>query len=132
MGDDEWCCDKCEKEFPTKEEATEHEKTCSYEEKTVLESESGPSLLPDFEETITMNEAMSYGFNFFGYMSAFLFIIFIIEVVGYNIYSESTSKIGEIFGLLVMVFSVILLISLSIAIRYKTWVDILGRARKEE
>ena len=118
--EDVWICDVCGKDFDTEEEAISHEKKCQ------------ESKLP-FEhphETVSMNEAVFYGFKFIYHVSGFILIFIILNAVGSKFILDFDNDLMNLFGVLVISFAMMLLISIGIAIRYKTWVDILGRSRK--
>jgi len=118
--EDVWVCEVCGKNFDAKEEAISHEGKCQ-ESKLHFKHP---------HETVSMNEAIFYGFKFIYHISGFILIFIILNAVGYKFILDFDNELMNLIGIMFISFAMILLISIGIAIRYKTWVDILGRSRK--
>ena len=118
--EDVWVCDVCGKDFDTEEEAISHEKKCQESKLHFTHS----------NETVSMNEAIFYGFKFIYHISGFILIFIIFNAIGYKFILDFDNELMNLIGIMFISFAMILLISIGIAIRYKTWVDILGRSRK--
>tara|TARA_B000000460_G_C21246034_1_gene277031 strand:+ start:40 stop:492 length:453 start_codon:yes stop_codon:yes gene_type:complete len=139
-----WICDVCSKEFKNESEAIEHEKTCTSfkesekEEKRVnlanwsrklKNTDEGTTI----EETVSIDEAVGYGFNMFKGIAKYIIFIIILNGIGFVLFAVSVSEREEVlllFGILFIIAGIILNIALSIGVLYKLWVDILARSRK--
>ena len=85
------------------------------------------------EETVSIDEAVSYGFEMFKGIFKYVIVLFILGVITFLIMFASINSGEPAIGLLAIPVYVILLIlnfSLMIGVFYKLWVDILARSRK--
>ena len=85
------------------------------------------------EETVSIDEAVSYGFEMLKGIFKYVIILIILGVITLLIMFASMESGEPAIGLLAIPVYVILLIlnfSLMIGVFYKLWVDILARSRK--
>ena len=85
------------------------------------------------EETVSIDEAVSYGFEMFKGIFRYIIALIILGVIVTIILSLSIESGEPIGALLAIPFYVIILIlnfSLFIGVFYKFWVDVLARSRK--
>ena len=85
------------------------------------------------EETVSIDEAVSYGFEMFKGIFKYVIVLLILGVITFLIMFASIKSGEPAIGLLAIPVYVILLIlnfSLMIGVFYKLWVDILARSRK--
>ena len=85
------------------------------------------------EETVSIDEAVSYGFEMFKGILKYVIVLIILGVITFLIMLVSIEEREPAIGLLAIPVYVILLIlnfSLMIGVFYKLWVDILARSRK--
>ena len=131
-----WLCSGCQKIFETEEEALEHEKTCQKAidfEKVWEEGETKEKKRKLLEETVSIDEAVSYGFEMFKGIFKYVIVLLILGVNTFLIMFASIKSGEPAIGLLAIPVYVIILIlnfSLIVGIFYKFWVDILARSRK--
>jgi len=85
------------------------------------------------DETISIDEAVGYGFNMFKGIAKYIIYIIILNVIGFFLFVVSAEE-GDflllIIGIPFIIAGIILNIALSIGVLYKLWVDILARSRK--
>jgi len=106
-----WKCEGCGLEFELEVEALEHEKKC-------------------FQVNVSIDEAITYGFNMFKGISKYIILFILLIIVGfYTLAGEFGSKLA-IFGILFFIAGSIIIFILFISLKYKIWVDILARSRK--
>ena len=85
------------------------------------------------DETISIDEAVGYGFNMFKGIAKYIIYIIILNVIGFFLVAVGIEEYsGGVFllGIPFIVAGIILNIALSIGVLYKLWVDILARSRK--
>ena len=103
----------------------------SVSSKEKLESSLDDSII--LEETVSIDEAVSYGFNMFKGIAKYILFIIILNIVGFFLLAVSINENAELlalFGVPFIVAGIVLNIALSIGVMYKLWVDILARSRK--
>ena len=155
-----WVCPACKKRFESKNEGEKHIATCSkvkelrdkkgithskisktHSKKEVFTIQDGWDKVTDLfpvtktkaEETVSIDEAVSYGFEMFKGIFKYVIILIILGVITLLIMFASIQSGEPAIGLLAIPVYVILLIlnfSLMIGVFYKLWVDILARSRK--
>jgi hypothetical protein len=85
------------------------------------------------DETVSIDEAVGYGFNMLKGIAKYIIYIIILNVIGFFLFVVSAEE-GDfvllIIGIPFIVAGIILNIALSIGVLYKLWVDILARSRK--
>ena len=85
------------------------------------------------EETVSIDEAVRYGFETFKGIFKYVIVLIILGVITFLIMFASIKSGEPAIGLLAIPVYVVLLIlnfSLMIGVFYKLWVDILARSRK--
>ena len=85
------------------------------------------------DETVSIDEAVSYGFNMFKGIAKYIIYILILSVVGFFLFAvgvDEGNPLPLIIGIPFVIVAIILHIALSIGVLYKLWVDILARSRK--
>ena len=85
------------------------------------------------DETVSIDEAVGYGFNMLKGIAKYIIYIIILNVIGFFLFVVSAEE-GDflllIIGIPFIVAGIILNIALSFGVLYKLWVDILARSRK--
>ena len=155
-----WVCPACKKRFESKNEGEKHIATCSKvkelrdkkgithskisktrSKKEVFTIQDGWDKVTDLfpvtktkaEETVSIDEAVSYGFEMFKGIFKYVIVLIILGVITFLIMFASIKSGEPAVRLLAIPVYVILLIlnfSLIVGIFYKFWVDILARSRK--
>ena len=155
-----WVCPACKKRFESKNEGEKHIATCSKvkelrdkkgithskisktrSKKDVFTIQDGwdkvthlfPAIKIKAEETVSIDEAVRYGFETFKGIFKYVIVLIILGVITFLIMFASIKSGEPAIGLLAIPVYVILLIlnfSLMIGVYYKLWVDILARSRK--
>ena len=163
-----WVCPACKKKFESKNEGEKHIATCSKvkelrdkkgithskisktrSKKEVFTIQDGwdklthlfPAIKIKAEETVSIDEAVRYGFEMFKGILKYSIILFIIGIIPILLISESVEteestmpfewpSLTEGLAILFYVIFAILYFSLIVGVAYKFWVDILGRSRK--
>ena len=155
-----WVCPACKKKFESKNEGEKHIATCSKvkelrdkkgithskisktrSKKEVFTIQDGwdkvthlfPAIKIKAEETVSIDEAVRYGFEMFKGIFKYVIVLLILGVITFLIMFVSIKSGEPAIGLLAIPVYVILLIlnfSLMIGVFYKLWVDILARSRK--
>ena len=155
-----WVCPACKKRFESKNEGEKHIATCSKvkelrdkkgithskisktrSKKEVFTIQDGWDKVTDLfpvtktkaEETVSIDEAVSYGFEMFKGIFKYVIILIILGVITLLIMFASMESGEPAIGLLAIPVYVILLIlnfSLFVGVIYKFWVDVLARSRK--
>jgi len=86
------------------------------------------------DETVSIDEAVGYGFNMLKGIAKYIIYIIILNVIGFSLFAVSLANDGNflllIIGIPFIVAGIILNIALLIGVLYKLWVDILARSRK--
>ena len=84
------------------------------------------------DETVSIDEAVSYGFNMFKGIAKYIIYIIILNGIGFFLVAISVEGGGGgwLLGIPLIIAGTILNIALSIGVLYKLWVDILARSRK--
>ena len=83
------------------------------------------------EETVSIDEAVNYGFNMFRGIVKYILYIIILNVIGFFfvVIGMDVYPPFALFGIPFVIAAIILNIALTIGVLYKLWVDILARSR---
>ena len=84
------------------------------------------------DETVSIDEAVGYGFNMLKGIAKYILYIIILNGIGFFLVAISVEGGGGgwLLGIPLIIAGTILNIALSIGVLYKLWVDILARSRK--
>ena len=85
------------------------------------------------EETVSIDEAVGYGFNMFKGIAKYIIFIILLDIIGFALFAAGMRPSGSglvLIGIPFIIAGIILNIALSIGVIYKLWVDILARSRK--
>ena len=117
---------KSEKELETLEKIEDELET------KTLENETDSSSPEVNISTVSIDEAVGYGFDMFQGIAKYIIFIFILNGVGFFLFLAGIADGSAIFlfGIPLIIAGIVLNIALSIGVIYKLWVDILARSRK--
>ena len=84
------------------------------------------------DETVSIDEAVGYGFNMLKGIAKYIIFIIILNGIGFFLVAVSVEENSGAFliGIPLIIAGIILNVALSIGVLYKLWVDILARSRK--
>ena len=84
------------------------------------------------DETVSIDEAVGYGFNMLKGIAKYILYIIILNGIGFFFVVAGASEDTPLalLGIPFIIAAIILNIALSIGVLYKLWVDILARSRK--
>ena len=102
-------------------------------ETKTLENETDSSSPEVNISTVSIDEAVGYGFDMFKGIAKYIIYIIILNIVGFLLLAVGIDENLEVLALLGVPFivaGIVLNIALSIGLMYKLWVDILARSRK--
>jgi len=116
---------KSEKELENLEKIEEELETKTLENETDSSPEVNIS-------TVSIDEAVGYGYDMFKGIAKYIIYIFVLNGVGFFLFLGGIADESPIFvlGIPLIIVGIILNIALSIGVMYKLWVDILARSRK--
>ena len=119
---------KSEKELETLEKIEDELET------KTLENENDSSSPEVNISTVSIDEAVGYGFDMFQGIAKYIIFIFILNGVGFFLFLAGIADGSPIFlfGIPLIIAGIVLNIALSIGVIYKLWVDILARSRKQD
>ena len=83
------------------------------------------------ESTISIDEAVGYGFDMLKGIAKYIIYVIILNVIGYILILENEEGVFFVLlGVPFLIAAFVINISLAIGVIYKLWVDILARSRK--